>query len=108
MKPCRLGRPTGTITLCPHEEFIIMDSILRTPQIQLYEIANQIINATGSEFGVEILCRAVFRLEITRRKVRFVTLQSKYMYFCITLYTIKFVLLFCVIYLDTANCTSEK
>jgi transposase len=47
VKPCRPGRPTGSITLFPHEEYIIMDCLLRTPQIQLHEIENHISNATG-------------------------------------------------------------
>ena len=33
VKSYRLGRPTGSITLFPHEEYIIMDCLLRTPQI---------------------------------------------------------------------------
>ena len=48
-----LGRPTGSVTLFPHEEYIIMDCILRTPQIQLHEIGNHIINSTGCAFGAE-------------------------------------------------------
>ena len=72
VKPCRLGRPTGSITLFPHEEYIIMDCLLRSPQMQLHEIANYISNATGSAFGPRTLqCRAVYtyRLGITRKKV---------------------------------------
>ncbi len=40
VKPCRLGRPSGSVTLFEHEEYILMECILRTPQIQLHEIAN--------------------------------------------------------------------
>ena len=69
VKPCRLGRPTLSITLFPHEEYIIMDCLLRTPQMQLHKIANHISNATGSAFGPRTLCRAVYRLGITRKKV---------------------------------------
>ncbi len=70
VKPCRMGRPTGSVSLFPHEEYIIIDCLLRTPQIQLNEIASHIINATGSAFGPETLCRALYRLGITRKKVR--------------------------------------
>jgi hypothetical protein len=56
VKACRLGRPTGSITLFPHEEYIVMDCLLRTPQIQLHEIANHISNATGLAFGPRTLC----------------------------------------------------
>ena len=69
VKPCNIGRATGSITLGPHEEYIIMDYVLRTPQIQLHEIANHVLNATGSSFGPETLCRAVHRLGLTRKKV---------------------------------------
>ena len=46
-----------------------MDYVLRTPQIQLHEIANHVLNATGSSFGLETLCHAVHRLGLTRKKV---------------------------------------
>jgi transposase len=69
VKPCRLGRPSGSITLFPHEEYIIMDCILQTPEIQLNEIANHIVKTTGSAFGPRTLCRALYRLGITRKKV---------------------------------------
>ncbi len=61
VKPCNLDRPTGSVILVSHEEYIIMDCVLRTPQIQLNEIANQALNATGSAFGPETLCRSVHR-----------------------------------------------
>ena len=38
VKPCNIARPTGNVTLFPHEEYIIMDCVLRTPQIQFHEI----------------------------------------------------------------------
>ena len=69
VKHCRLGRPTSSITLCPHEEYIIMDCILREPQIQLNEIANHISNTTASAFGPETLSRAIYRLGLTCKKV---------------------------------------
>ncbi len=55
VKPCRMGRPTGSVSLFPHEEYVIIDCLLRTPQIQLNEIASHIISATGSAFGPETL-----------------------------------------------------
>ena len=64
-----MGRPSGSVTLIPHEEYIIMDCVLEMPQIQLHEIANHVLNATGSAFGPETLCRAVHRLRLTRKKV---------------------------------------
>ena len=47
----------------PHKDYI-MDCILRTPQIQLHEIGNHIINSTGSAFGAQTLRRAVLRIGI--------------------------------------------
>ena len=71
VKPCRLGRPTGSITLTPHEEYVVIDCLLDMPQRQLHEIADFIFNATGSSFSVETLCRVVHRLGMTRKKVSF-------------------------------------
>ena len=65
VKPCRLGRPSGSVTLFEHEEHILMECILQTPQIQLHEIANHIFNASGSAFSPQTLCRAMYRLGIT-------------------------------------------
>ena len=59
-KPYCLGRPTGGGALFPHEEYNIMNCKLRTPQIQLHEIENHIINSTGSTFGAETLCRDIW------------------------------------------------
>ena len=69
VKPCRLGRPFGSVTLFELEEYILMECILQTPQIQLHEIANHIFNASGSAFSPQTLCRAMHRLGITRKKV---------------------------------------
>ncbi len=69
VKSCRLGRPSGSVTLFEHEEYILMEFILQTPQIQLHEMANHISNATGSAFSPQTLCRTVYRLGITRNKV---------------------------------------
>ncbi len=69
VKSCRLGRPSGSVSLFEHEEYILMECILQTPQIQLHEIVNHIFNATGSAFSPQTLCRTVYRLGITRKKV---------------------------------------
>ena len=69
VKPCRLGRPFQSVTLFEHEEYILVECILQTPQIQLHEIANHIFNATGSAFSPQTLCRTMYRLGITRKKV---------------------------------------
>ena len=69
MKPCCLRRPTKSITLFPHEEYVVIDCLLCKPQIQLYEIANFIFNAMGLFFCLETICRVIYRLGITRKKV---------------------------------------
>ena len=69
VKPCCFGRPTGSVALFLHKEYIIMDSILQTLQVQLNEIADHIINSTGSAFGAETLCKAIYRLRIMQKKV---------------------------------------
>ena len=42
---------------------------MHSPQIPPNEIANHIVNTTGSVFGPRTLCRAIYRLGITRKKV---------------------------------------
>ena len=69
MKSYRLCRPTGSVSSFDHEEYIIVDCILRTPQIQLHEIANYITSATGSSSSPQTLCQAVHRLGMTRKNV---------------------------------------
>ena len=61
VKPCRLGRPTGRITLFPHEKYVVIDCVQRKPQIQLYVCTNFIFNAAGL-FCLETLCCVVYRL----------------------------------------------
>lgn len=78
VSPCRVGRPKGSVSLLPHEEYIIMDSILQKPQTQLSEIATQIANTTGSVFGEETLCKTIHRLGLTRKKVINESLQLCY------------------------------
>ena len=70
VKLCRLGRSNGSITLFPHEVYMIMDFVLRTPQIELKELANNILNMTCSAFSDETMCKAVHRLGVTRKKVK--------------------------------------
>ena len=55
VKLCNSCRPTGSVTLFPDEEYIIMECVLRTPQIELYEISNHLLNATCSTFGPLII-----------------------------------------------------
>ena len=68
MKPCRLGRPTGSITLFTNEEYVVIDCVLRILTIQ-HKIANFNFNATGLSSCLETLCRVVYTLGITRKKV---------------------------------------
>ncbi|CAB4016691.1 Hypothetical predicted protein [Paramuricea clavata] len=50
---------------------------LRNPQMQLHEMADNIANVTGSAFGpAETLCRVLYRLGITRKKIQRVALQQ--------------------------------
>ncbi len=69
VKACCLGRPTASISLFPYEEYVVVDCVLRKPQIQLYEIAHFIFNTTGMSLCLETLCPVVYRLGITRNKV---------------------------------------
>ena len=58
----RAGRPVGTTTLHRHEEYIIMEAILKEPATRLHQLASTIQEQTGSEFDVSTLCRTLHRL----------------------------------------------
>ena len=83
VKPHCLGRPTGSVTLFLHEEYIILCiCILRTPQIQLHEIENHIIN---SAFGTRRLAgwfsltkQALYMLRKLSNKYLIVTCNDHY------------------------------
>ena len=68
--PRRVGRPKGSTTLVPHEEYILVDAVLRRPEGQLAEIADEIWRTTGNRYNNSTICRALHRLGITRKKVR--------------------------------------
>ena len=82
VKPCRLGRPFGSVTLFEHEEYILMECILQTPQIQLHEIANHIFNASGSAFSPQTLCRAMQAWNNTQEG-QFVLKKPKFIHYCL-------------------------
>ena len=58
----RAGRPVRTTTLHRHEEYIIMEAILKEPATRLHQLASTIQEQTGSEFDVSTLCRTLHRL----------------------------------------------
>ena len=64
------NRPSGTTTLFDHEEYLIIDLILRKPGIQLAELSHAIQERFGGgTFAVSSLCSAAHRLGFTRKKV---------------------------------------
>ena len=98
----RAGRPVDTTTLHHHEEYIIMEAILKEPATRLHPLASTLQEQTGSEFDVSTLCRALHRLRFTYKKVSIkitdtVNLFSfSNMCYCFCLST------------GTRNCSSEK
>ena len=92
----RVGRPVGTTTLHRHEEYIIIEAILKEPATRLHQLASTIQEQTGSE------CRTLHRLGFTNKKVSIRITDTAYLFslsnthYCFWLST------------DKRNCSSEK
>ena len=71
----RAGRPVGTTTP-RHEEFIVMEAILKEPATRLHQLASTIQEQSGSEFDVSTLCRALHRLGFTNKKISIKTTDT--------------------------------
>ena len=82
----RAGRPVGTTTLHRHEEYIIMEAILKEPATRLHQLASTIQEQTGSEFDVSTLCRALHRLGFTNKKVSIRITNDSMALFLLTFY----------------------
>ena len=65
----RTGRLKGSTSLIQHEEYVLVEAILKRPEIQLSEIADEIARTTGNHYHISTICRAVHRLGFTRKKV---------------------------------------
>ena len=48
---CLTGRPYARIGIHPHEEFVIMEILLRHPEKTLTEILQEMHRETGSEYS---------------------------------------------------------
>ena len=70
----RVGRPVGTTTLHRHEEYIIIEAILKEPATRLHQLASTIQEQTGSE------CRTLHRLGFTNKKVRIRITDTAYLF----------------------------
>ena len=98
----RVGRPVGTTTLHRHEEYIIIEAILKEPATRLHQLASTIQEQTGSEFDVSTVCRTLHRLGLTNKKVSIRITVTAYLFslsntpYCFWLST------------DKRNCSWEK
>ncbi len=64
-----IGRPVGCISFHPHEEFVILDLILRHPEKTIPEIVEELYSETGSLYHCSTLFYYLKRHNITRKKV---------------------------------------
>ena len=64
-----IGRPYGCISIHPHEEFVIMESLLQYPEKTIAEMVQQVYSETGSVYACSTLYRYLKRNSITRKKV---------------------------------------
>ena len=64
-----IGRPYGCISIHPHEEFVIMESLLQYPEKTITEMVEQVYSETGSEYACSTLYQYLKRNSIARKKV---------------------------------------
>ena len=64
-----IGRPSGCISFHPHEEFVIMDLILQSPEKTIAELVEEVLLQTESEYACSTLFYYLRRNNITRKKV---------------------------------------
>ena len=64
-----IGRPYACISIHPHEEFVIMESLLKYPERTLAEIINDMCRETGSMYGCSTIYYYLKRNNLTRKKV---------------------------------------
>ena len=50
-----IGMPSGCISFHPHEEFVIMDLILQSPEKTIAELVEEVFLQTGSEYACSTL-----------------------------------------------------
>ena len=66
-----IGRPYGCISIHPHKEFVIMESLLQYPEKTIAEMVEHAYSETGSEYACSTLYRYLKRNSITRKKHNF-------------------------------------
>ena len=64
-----IGRPFGSISFHPHEEFVIMDLVLRHPDKTILELLEELFLETGSVHPRSTLIYYLKRNNTTRKKV---------------------------------------
>ena len=64
-----IGRPYGCISIHPHEEFVIMESLLQYPEKTIAEMVEQVYSETGQVYACSTLYRYLKRNSTTRKKV---------------------------------------
>lgn len=74
----KTGRPRGSTVLHPHEEYILMKSVLEKPDLRLHELADIMLEQTGSMFSLSTLWRELGRQGFTNKKVSVLSLVESH------------------------------
>lgn len=88
----RVGRP-ATTAFHPHEQFVLMESILKNPSLTLLELLWKIYNSTGALYDVSSIHRTLKRFGVTRKQANIIKLLTasceffKFIYRFVTLVT---------------------
>ena len=64
-----IGRPTNSVAMHPHVEFLIMEAVLEHPEKTLSEIARDVYTETGSDFALASIFYYLKRNRFSQKKV---------------------------------------
>ena len=69
INPEVIGRPSNSVSMHPHVEFLIMEAVLKHPEKTLAEIAHDVCVQTGSQYTLAGLFSYLRRNRFSRKKV---------------------------------------
>lgn len=73
-----IGRPFNSVSMHPHVEFLIMESVLKHPEKTLAEIVHDVYVQTGSQYSLAGLFSYLSRNRFSRKKV-----SPSFFFFCL-------------------------
>ena len=73
---CKKQTTGPTCLLNDFEQITVLQSLIAKPNIYLYEVQEQLFNATGTWVSLSTICRTVHKLGFTRKKLTKIAIQQ--------------------------------